>query len=147
MMLAALSAYESQVLPKHVYEGKDYTTNPALNAPIGTGPFVFKEWRKGDFVHLERNPERGLAPRIPDQLEMVIKVMRSGVSEGIGKSGFTVRGVVHEVCRAPLGVPLRRHHALCVIVCVGHQDVSAGIGDREHLMRRVVVGVPSDLAP
>jgi peptide/nickel transport system substrate-binding protein len=48
MMLAALSAYESQVLPKHIYEGKDFNTNPALNAPIGTGPFVFKEWKKGD---------------------------------------------------------------------------------------------------
>jgi peptide/nickel transport system substrate-binding protein len=56
MMLAALSAYESQVLPRHVYEGKDYTTHPALNAPIGTGPFVFKEWKKGDFIRLERNP-------------------------------------------------------------------------------------------
>jgi peptide/nickel transport system substrate-binding protein len=56
MMLAALSGYESQVLPRHVYEGKEYTTNPALNAPIGTGPFVFKEWKKGDYIRLERNP-------------------------------------------------------------------------------------------
>ncbi|MCI0546330.1 MAG: ABC transporter substrate-binding protein [Candidatus Rokubacteria bacterium] len=56
MLLAALSAYESQVLPRHVYEGKDFTTNPALNAPIGTGPFVFKEWRKGDYIRLEKNP-------------------------------------------------------------------------------------------
>ncbi len=55
MLLAALSSYESQVLPKHVYEGKDFTTHPALNAPIGTGPFVFKEWKKGDFIRLERN--------------------------------------------------------------------------------------------
>jgi peptide/nickel transport system substrate-binding protein len=56
MMLAALSAYESQVLPRHVYDGKDFATNPALNAPVGTGPFVFKEWKKGDFIRLERNP-------------------------------------------------------------------------------------------
>src|SRR6266478_2963303 len=56
MMLAAFSSYESQVLPKHVYEGKDFTTHPALNAPIGTGPFVFKEWKKGDFIRLEKNP-------------------------------------------------------------------------------------------
>lgn len=56
MMLAALSGYESQVLPKHIYEGKDYNTNPALNAPIGTGPFVFKEWKKGDYIRMERNP-------------------------------------------------------------------------------------------
>jgi peptide/nickel transport system substrate-binding protein len=56
MMLVALSGYESQVLPKHIYEGKDFNTNPAINAPIGTGPFVFKEWKKGDYVRLERNP-------------------------------------------------------------------------------------------
>ena len=43
MLLAALSSYESQVFPKHVYEGKDFATNPATNTPIGTGPFVFKE--------------------------------------------------------------------------------------------------------
>src|ERR1700719_418203 len=48
MLLAALSSYESQGLPKHVYEGKDFTTHPALNAPIGTGPFVFKECEKGE---------------------------------------------------------------------------------------------------
>jgi peptide/nickel transport system substrate-binding protein len=56
MMLSAFSSYESQVLPRHVYEGKDFTTHPALNAPIGTGPFVFKEWKKGDFIRLEKNP-------------------------------------------------------------------------------------------
>ena len=56
MLLAALSSYESQVFPKHVYEGKDFATNPATNTPIGTGPFVFKEWKKGDYIRLEKNP-------------------------------------------------------------------------------------------
>src|ERR1700730_584110 len=56
MMLSAFSSYESQVLPKHVYEGKDFTTHPALNAPIGTGPFVFKEGKKGDSSRRENNP-------------------------------------------------------------------------------------------
>ena len=56
MLLTALSSYESQVLPKHVYDGKDFTTHPALNAPIGTGPFVFKEWKKGEYIRLEKNP-------------------------------------------------------------------------------------------
>lgn len=55
-LLTALSSYESPVVPKHVFEGKDVATNPAINAPIGTGPFTFKEWKKGNYILLERNP-------------------------------------------------------------------------------------------
>jgi len=32
------------ILPKHVYEGTDMQTNPANEAPIGTGPFRFRSW-------------------------------------------------------------------------------------------------------
>ena len=56
MMMSALNAYESQIIPKHIYEGRDISTNPACNAPIGTGPFVFKEWKKGEFIKLARKP-------------------------------------------------------------------------------------------
>lgn len=44
------------MMPKHIYDGKDYATNPANQTPIGTGPFVFKEWKRGAFMRLERNP-------------------------------------------------------------------------------------------
>ena len=40
--------------PKHVYEGKDFNT--ALNNEIvGSGPFKFKEWKKGESLTVERN--------------------------------------------------------------------------------------------
>jgi peptide/nickel transport system substrate-binding protein len=44
------------MIPKHLYEGTDYKTNPNNNAPIGTGPFMFKEWQKGSFIRLVKNP-------------------------------------------------------------------------------------------
>src|SRR5579883_2956383 len=56
-LLAALSGTETAIIPKHVYDGTDYFTNPANRKPIGTGPFIFKEWVHGSFVRLERNPD------------------------------------------------------------------------------------------
>jgi peptide/nickel transport system substrate-binding protein len=44
------------MIPKHIYEGTDFKSNPANNTPIGTGPFMFKEWQKGAFIHLVKYP-------------------------------------------------------------------------------------------
>ena len=45
------------VLPKHLYEGTEYTKNPYNEKPVGTGPFKFVEWKKGSFVKLVRNDD------------------------------------------------------------------------------------------
>ena len=57
VILSALNAAESQVIPKHIFEGQPIPTNPANLAPIGTGPFRFKEWKRGQYIELERNPD------------------------------------------------------------------------------------------
>lgn len=45
------------ILPKHIYASGDPQENPANSAPIGTGPFKFKEWSRGDHLTLEKNVE------------------------------------------------------------------------------------------
>jgi peptide/nickel transport system substrate-binding protein len=44
------------MMPKHIYEGTDYRNNPANQKPVGTGPFMFKEWKKGAYIKLAKNP-------------------------------------------------------------------------------------------
>jgi len=43
------------MMPAHIYEGTNFFTNPYNFKPIGTGPFKFNEWSRGQFIHLVRN--------------------------------------------------------------------------------------------
>jgi peptide/nickel transport system substrate-binding protein len=44
------------ISPKHVYEGSDIRQNPANTAPVGTGPYRFVQYERGQFIIAERNP-------------------------------------------------------------------------------------------
>ncbi|WP_407825810.1 ABC transporter substrate-binding protein [Azospirillum argentinense] len=44
------------VVPRHVFEGTNVLENPANTAPIGTGPFKFVQYERGQFIIAERNP-------------------------------------------------------------------------------------------
>lgn len=56
-LIMALSGYESPMLPKHIFGQGDIKTHPNANNPIGTGPFKFVQWEKGQFIRLDRNPD------------------------------------------------------------------------------------------
>ena len=55
--LTALAMNTAPMMPKHIYGGTDYKSNPMNSTPIGTGPFKFDEWKKGEFIRLVRNDE------------------------------------------------------------------------------------------
>ncbi len=59
-MLYGLTTSYTQPLPKAYIErvgAEEYSRNP-----IGIGPFMFKEWRTGDRIILERNPDFNWGP-------------------------------------------------------------------------------------
>lgn len=65
---AFLSRLVLGIAPKHLLEGQDLATATFNRQPVGTGPFMFESWSRGEKVMLKANPSyfKG-KPRI-DQL-------------------------------------------------------------------------------
>jgi peptide/nickel transport system substrate-binding protein len=55
--LGIFEAGTAPMIPRHIYEGTDFVNNEANNTPIGTGPFKFKEWAKGSYIHFVKNED------------------------------------------------------------------------------------------
>lgn len=49
------------MVPRHLYEGTDFLSNPNNARPVGTGPYRFKEWAKGSYILIEANPDYHVA--------------------------------------------------------------------------------------
>jgi peptide/nickel transport system substrate-binding protein len=76
--LQQMTCQDGAILPKHIYAGTDILRNPHnADNPIGTGPFKFQSYTRGDRVTMVRNPDyfrKGLpyfdtviAKIVPDQ--------------------------------------------------------------------------------
>lgn len=54
------------IVPRHLLAGKDVKSDRFNREPVGTGPYVFRAWRPGERIVLERNPDYFReGPRIP----------------------------------------------------------------------------------
>jgi len=77
VMLQSLGLGNMAILPKKLYEGSDPRNNARNSNPIGSGPFKFKEWVKGDHVTLVRNDDY-YRPPLPYLDQFVSKVIPDG---------------------------------------------------------------------
>src|SRR3546814_5905192 len=70
------------MMPKHVYAGTDYLTNPANQNHVGTGPFMFKEWKRGSYIRLDNNPHYW-KPKEPQLNELIFHVIPDSASRAV----------------------------------------------------------------
>ncbi len=54
-LMKALAARDLPIVCRSVFEGTDVLQNPTANKPIGTGPYRFVQWERGQYVRLDRN--------------------------------------------------------------------------------------------
>ena len=57
LLWTVLGVDEVQILPHHLYEGTNPLANPHNANPVGTGPYRFQNWSRGDSVLVVRNPQ------------------------------------------------------------------------------------------
>jgi peptide/nickel transport system substrate-binding protein len=84
----ALESWGMSILPAHLLEGKDITKSGLSRHPIGTGPYIFKEWTAGQKITLGANPDyfegrphigRYIYRIIPDTSTMYMELKAGGI--------------------------------------------------------------------
>lgn len=84
----ALESWGMSILPAHLLEGKDITKSDLARHPVGTGPYVFREWTPGQKITLEANPDyyegrpyigRYIYRIIPDNATMYMELKAGGI--------------------------------------------------------------------
>jgi peptide/nickel transport system substrate-binding protein len=75
-------------IPKHLLEGKDIMKSDLRRKPVGTGPYIFKEWKTNEKIVLEANPnyfdgrpyiDRVAFRMIPDQSAQFLELKSKGL--------------------------------------------------------------------
>jgi peptide/nickel transport system substrate-binding protein len=83
-----LSSWGMPIMPKHLLEGEDLNHTEFSLHPIGTGPYIFKSWRRQEKIELVANPDyfehqpyidRYIYRVIPDQATLFLELQAQGV--------------------------------------------------------------------
>ncbi len=92
----------SYIVPKHVYAAGDPAGNPANNAPIGTGPWKFKQWVRGSHFEYVRNDDYW-RPGFPYMDRLILRFVRDPAGRVAAiESGEIQVGVFNAIAAADI---------------------------------------------
>ncbi len=86
----ALASWGQGMLPAHLLEGTEITRSDLKRNPVGTGPYIFKEWKTGEKIVVDYNPNyfagrpyisRVLTRVIPDLATMFLELKAERVDQ------------------------------------------------------------------
>ncbi|MCE5311796.1 MAG: peptide-binding protein [Nitrospiraceae bacterium] len=84
----ALESWGMGIIPKHLLEGRDMKSADVYRSPVGTGPYILKEWITGQKIVLEAfgsyyegrpNIDRYIARIIPDPTTNFLELKFGGI--------------------------------------------------------------------
>lgn len=85
-------------IPKHIFEGEALIAKSEKNnAPIGSGPFKFKEWKKGESIIFERNNEYFAGTPKADTIAMKIIPNEASQEAALNNGEITLMKVSAEM--------------------------------------------------
>lgn len=86
----AVESWMMGIIPRHVFAEGDFNTHPANRRPIGTGPYMFVEWKTDEKIVLRANPRyfegrppiaRYIYRIIPDQSVQFLELRNQNIDE------------------------------------------------------------------
>jgi peptide/nickel transport system substrate-binding protein len=99
-LLTALAASETPIVPRHLFAGRPAVGHPLNDAPIGAGPYRFKEWVRGSHIAYERNPDYWDTPKL-----YVDRLIFRIIPDAAARSAAVESGAVDLAPGAPVPLP------------------------------------------
>ncbi|KAA0971853.1 ABC transporter substrate-binding protein [Aureimonas fodinaquatilis] len=121
-LLRGLAYFNSStILPRHIFDnGQDPRENPANLKPIGTGPFVFSEFRPGSHITLQRNEDYHLDG--PHVERLIYQIIPNEAARGLALETGEIDYIPYHVM--PLGEVDRLQNARDITVAFQKRSIA-----------------------